>query len=79
MRPGDVHGAGAIAGNPVGASGHWAVHLESRVPRTELYEARIASSKPSLGFFILLISSVVIASLGLISNSNAVVICSVNS
>ena len=29
-------------------SGHWAVHLESRVPRTELYEARIASSKPSL-------------------------------
>ena len=60
-------------------SGHWAVHLESRVPRTELYEARIASSKPSLGFFILLISSAVIASLGLISNSTAVVICSVNS
>ena len=48
-------------------SGHWAVHLESRVPRTEL------------GFFILLISSAVIASLGLISNSTAVVICSVNS
>ena len=55
-------------------SGHWAVHLESRVPRTELYEARIASSKPSLGFFILLISSAVIASLGLISNSTAVVV-----
>ena len=55
-------------------SGHWAVHLESRVPRTELYEARIASSKPSLGFFILLISSAVIASLGLISNRTAVVI-----
>ena len=55
-------------------SGHWAVHLESRVPRTELYKARIASSKPSLGFFILLISSAVIASLGLISNSTAVVI-----
>ena len=54
-------------------SGHWAVHLESRVPRAELYEARIASSKPSLGFFILLISAV-IASLGLISNSTAVVI-----
>ena len=49
-------------------------HLESRVPRTELYEARIASSKPSLGFFILLISSAVIATLGLISNSTAVVI-----
>ena len=55
-------------------SGHWAVHVESRFPRTELYEARIASSKPSLGFFILLISSAVIASLGLISNSTAVVI-----
>ncbi len=55
-------------------SGHWAVHLESRVPRTELYEARIASSKPSLGFFILLISSAVIATLGLVSNSTAVVI-----
>nr|WP_226423752.1 MULTISPECIES: DUF389 domain-containing protein [unclassified Synechococcus] len=55
-------------------SGHWAVHLESRVPRTETYEARIASSKPSRGFFILLISSAVIATLGLISNSTAVVI-----
>ena len=55
-------------------SGQWAVHLGSRVPRTELYEARIASSKPSLGFFILLISSAVIATLGLVSNSTAVVI-----
>ena len=55
-------------------SGHWAVHLESRVTPTELDEARIASSKPSLGFFILLISSAVIATLGLISNSTAVVI-----
>ena len=55
-------------------SGQWAVHLESRVPRTDLYEARIASSKPSLGFFILLISSAVIATLGLVSNSTAVVI-----
>ena len=59
-------------------SGHWAVHLVSRVPRTELYEAWIASSKPSLGFFILLISSAVIASLGLISNSTAVVIGAMN-
>ena len=55
-------------------SGQWGVHLPNSVPRTELYEARIASSKPSLGFFILLISSAVIASLGLISNSTAVVI-----
>ena len=43
-------------------SGHLAVHLESRVSRTEL------------GFFILLISSALIASLGLISKSTAVVI-----
>ena len=53
-------------------SGHLVVHLESRFPRTELDEARIASSKPSLGFFILLISSAVIASLGLMSNNTAV-------
>ena len=55
-------------------SGHWAVNLETKVPRVELYEKRIASSKPSLGFFVLLISSAVIATLGLISNSTAVVI-----
>ena len=55
-------------------SGHSTVHFESRVPRTELYEARIASFKPSLGFLILLISSAVIDSLKLISNSTAVVI-----
>ena len=35
---------------------------------------RLAASKPSLGFFTLLISSAVITSLGLISNSTAVVI-----
>ena len=55
-------------------SGHWAVNLETKVPRGELYETRIAYSKPSLGFFVLLISSAVIATLGLISNSTAVVI-----
>ena len=55
-------------------SGQWTLNLESRVPRIELYEKRIASSKPSLGFFVLLISSSVIATLGLISNSTAVVI-----
>ena len=37
-------------------------------------QARIASSKPSLGFFLLLLCSAVIATLGLISNSTAVVI-----
>ena len=55
-------------------SGHWALNLETKVPRVELYEKRIASSRPSLGFFVLLISSAVIATLGLISNSTAVVI-----
>ena len=60
-------------------SGHWAVHLESLVPCTELYEARIAASKPSWFFFILLISAAVIAAIGLISKSTLVVTCSVNS
>tara|TARA_B100002051_G_scaffold245368_1_gene252676 strand:- start:194 stop:751 length:558 start_codon:yes stop_codon:yes gene_type:complete len=55
-------------------SGHWALNLETKVPRVELYEIRIASSKPSLGFCVLLISSAVIATLGLISNSTALVI-----
>ena len=55
-------------------SGEWQLNLENRVPRNELYRTRIASSKPSLGFFLLLICSAVIATLGLISNSTAVVI-----
>ena len=55
-------------------SGDWAVHLESRVPRTELYEARIASSKPSLGFFHSSDQLCGDRSLGLILNSTAVVI-----
>ena len=40
-------------------SGHWAMNLETKVPRIELYEKRIASSKPSLGFFVLLVCSAV--------------------
>ena len=55
-------------------SGEWQINLESRIPRKELYQARIASSKPSLGFFVLLLCAAVIATLGLISNSTAVVI-----
>ena len=55
-------------------SGEWRLNLENRVPLKELYTVRIASSKPSLGFFVLLICSAVIATLGLISNSTAVVI-----
>ena len=55
-------------------SAEWQINLNTKVDRKELYQARIASSKPSLGFFVLLISSAVIATLGLISNSAAVVI-----
>mgnify|MGYP001407843124 CR=1 FL=1 len=55
-------------------SGEWQLNLESRVPPEELHQSRITSSKPSLGFFVLLICSAVIATLGLLSNSSAVVI-----
>ena len=55
-------------------SGEWQINLENRIPRKELYQARISSSKPSLGFFVLLLCAAVIATLGLISNSTAVVI-----
>ena len=55
-------------------SGEWQLNLESRVPSEELRQSRIISSKPSLGFFVLLICAAVIATLGLISNSTAVVI-----
>ncbi len=55
-------------------SGEWQINLENRIPRKELYQARIASSKPSLGFFVLLLCAAVIATLGLIANSTAVVI-----
>ena len=55
-------------------SGEWKINLENRIPRKELYQARIASSKPSLGFFVLLLCAAVIATLGLIANSTAVVI-----
>ena len=45
-------------------SGEWKINLENRIPRKELYQARIASSKPSLGFFVLLLCAAVIATLG---------------
>ena len=57
-----------------GISGEWQLNLECRVPLEELRQSRIHSSKPSLGFFVLLVCSAVIATLGLISNSTAVVI-----
>ena len=55
-------------------SGEWQLNLESRVPPEELRQSRINSSKPSLDFLLLLVCAAVIATLGLISNSTAVVI-----
>ena len=55
-------------------SGQWTLNLETKAPRHDLYKSRIDSSRPTLGFFLLLICSAVIATLGLISNSTAVVI-----
>lgn len=55
-------------------SGQWKLNFETKLPRMLLYKKRIASSRPSLGYFVLLISSAIIATLGLISNSTAVVI-----
>ena len=45
-----------------------------RVASNELLESRMASARPSLDFFVLLVSAAIIATLGLISNSSAVVI-----
>ena len=50
------------------------LRLDSCVPQKELYEARKAAAVPSLTFLLLLITSATIATLGLISNSTAVVI-----
>ena len=52
----------------------WRIYLEPSVPESELRSSRKAASVPSFGFFLLLISATVIASLGLISNSTAVII-----
>ena len=52
----------------------WRVHLEQPVPIAELAKSREAASIPSFGFFFLLISATVIATLGLYANSAAVII-----
>lgn len=52
----------------------WGLRPEICVPKTDLYQRRIDASKLSISFFILLVSSAAIATLGLISNSTAVVI-----
>ncbi len=55
-------------------TGRWSVFLEKPIPIGELDEDRIANSLPSFGFFVLLVCSAIIATLGLISNSTAAVI-----
>lgn len=52
----------------------WTISLETRIPTQELAESREAGSIPSFGFFFLIILASVIATLGLIANSAAVII-----
>ncbi len=52
----------------------WKVHLEKPVPEEELADSREAASIPSFSFFFLLSAASVIATLGLIGNSTAVII-----
>ena len=48
--------------------------LDACVQQPELMQARVAAAIPSLTFFLLLITTAIIATLGLISNSATVVI-----
>ena len=57
-----------------GLSRLWKQRLDSCVTQDELHQARSLAAVPSFSFFFLLITSAVIATLGLISNSAAVVI-----
>lgn len=52
----------------------WRVYLEKPLPMEELQELREAASIPSFGFFFLLICATVIATLGLILDSTAIII-----
>ena len=52
----------------------WRIYLEKPVPVDEIAYSREAASIPSFGFFFLLISATVIATLGLLANSAAVII-----
>jgi uncharacterized hydrophobic protein (TIGR00271 family) len=52
----------------------WHIYLEQPVSEEELTISREAGSIPSFGFFLLLICATVIATLGLLSNSTAVII-----
>ena len=52
----------------------WKVLLEKPVPEEELINSREAASIPSFGFFFLLICATILATMGLVSNSTAVII-----
>ncbi len=53
---------------------NWRVHLEKPIAGDDLTKSREAASIPNFGFFFLLICASVIATLGLIVNSTAVII-----
>ena len=53
---------------------NWRIHLEKPVPVDDLTKSREAASIPNFSFFFLLICASVIATLGLIINSTAVII-----
>ena len=52
----------------------WSIHPPGLASEEELTKERFAAATPSLEFTVLLITSAVIATLGLVSNSPAVVI-----
>ena len=53
---------------------NWRIYLEEPILLADLAHSREAASIPSFGFFFLLISAAVIATLGLLANSSAVII-----
>lgn len=55
-------------------SGEWKLFLEPKISQEELTLARERGSIPSFGFFFLLSSACVIATLGLLANSAAAII-----
>lgn len=52
----------------------WRIYLEKPVPEAEIAHTREAASIPSFGFFLLLICATILATLGLLANSTAVII-----
>ncbi|MGB5771960.1 MAG: DUF389 domain-containing protein [Crocosphaera sp.] len=52
----------------------WRVYLEKPVPEADITYDREAASIPSFGFFLLLICATILATLGLLANSTAVII-----